>query len=191
MMSFKTATAVEPPPDAVSLSELVRFILETHHVFTREAVASLPPLAMKVRGRHGEAHPETRTVESLVRRLAEDLAPHMRKEEQVLFPYIVALEEAALRGGPRPSSCFGSARNPVRMMMAEHDAVVDILAELRAATSDYTLPADACDSYRALYAGLQALENDLRRHIQLENDVLFPGAIRLEERGVTEDHEDV
>jgi regulator of cell morphogenesis and NO signaling len=141
---------------------------------------------MKVLGQHGEAHPETWTVESLVRRLTEDLAPHMRKEEQVLFPYIVALEEAALRGGPRPSSCFGSARNPIRMMMAEHDAVGEILAELRAATSGYTLPADACDSFRALYAGLQELENDLRRHIQLENDVLFPGAIRLEERGVTE-----
>ncbi len=186
MMSFKTATAVEPGPDAASLSELVRFILETHHVFTREAVASLPPLAMKVRGRHGETHPETGTVESLVHRLAEDLAPHMRKEEQVLFPYIVALEEAALRGGPQPSSCFGSARNPVRMMMAEHDVVVDILAELRAVTSGYALPADACDSFRALYAGLQELENDLQRHIQLENDVLFPGAIRLEEGGVTE-----
>jgi len=168
------------------LSALVRFILETHHVYTREAIASLPPLAAKVRGRHGEAHPETRVVETLATRLADDLAPHMMKEEQVLFPYVLGLEEAALRGGPRPASCFGSARNPVRMMMAEHDAAGEILRRLRAATSGYALPPDACASFQALYSGLQRLESDLHRHIHLENNVLFPRAIRLEEGDVTE-----
>ena len=168
------------------LSALVRFILDTHHVYTREAIASLPPLATKVRGRHGEAHPETRIVETLTMQLVDDLAPHMMKEEQVLFPYIVALEEAALRGGPRPSSCFGSARNPVRMMMAEHETVGEILRRLQAVTSGYALPPDACTSFQALYSGLRKLASDLHRHIHLENNVLFPRAIRLEEGDVTE-----
>ncbi len=119
-------------------------------------------------------------------RLAADLAPHMMKEEQILFPYIVALEEAALGGGRRPASCFGSARNPIRMMMAEHEAAGEILRRLRAETAGYALPADACASFQALYGGLQKLESDLHRHIHLENNVLFPRAIRLEEGDVTE-----
>jgi regulator of cell morphogenesis and NO signaling len=180
-MSLQTAALAERAWDKEPLTALVRFILDSHHVYTREAIASLPPLATKMRGRHGEAHPETRSVEAFVYRLAGDLAPHMQKEEQILFPYIVALEEAAGRGGPPAPSCFGTVRNPIRMMMAEHEAAGEILDELRAATAGYTLPSDADASFQSLYTGIQKLESDLRRHIQLENDILFPRAIRLEE----------
>jgi regulator of cell morphogenesis and NO signaling len=166
------------------LTALVRFILDTHHVYTREAIATLPPLATKVRGRHGEAHPETRGVEALVFRLAADLAPHLQKEEQILFPYIEALDRAAGGGGGPAASCFGTVRNPIRMMMAEHEAAGGILSELRATTAGYALPADACTSFQALYAGLTQLEGDLHRHIHLENNILFPRAIELEEAGL-------
>ena len=161
-----------------SLTALVRFILETHHVFTRDAMAALPPLATKVRGRHGEAHPETRTVETLVQRLVEDLGPHLLKEEKILFPYVESLEEPS-----RGESCFGTVQNPIRMMMREHEAVGEILGELRAVTGAYAAPSDACVSFQALYAGLRDLEADLHRHIHLENNILFPRAIALESAG--------
>jgi regulator of cell morphogenesis and NO signaling len=179
-MSFQTAAVAERAWEKEPLAALVRFILDTHHVYTREAIASLPPLAVKVRGRHGEAHPETRRVETLVTRLVADLAPHMQKEEQILFPYIVALEET---GGRPPASCFGTVRNPIRMMMAEHEAAVGILAELRAVTAGHALPPDVDTSFQALYAGLTQLEGDLHRHIHLENTILFPRAIEMEEAG--------
>lgn len=159
-----------------SLTALIGFILETHHVFTREAMAAVPPLAAKVRGRHGEAHPETRTVETLVQRLVEDLGPHLLKEEKILFPYVESLELPA-----RAESCFGTVQNPIRMMMREHEAVGEILVELRAATGGYVAPPDACASFQALYAGLRDLEADLHRHIHLENNILFPGALAVEE----------
>ena len=162
-----------------TLTALVRFILDTHHVYTRAAIATLPPLAAKVRGRHGDVHPETRNVDRLVQRLVEDLGPHMLKEERILFPYIEALEAQA-QGG---DSCFGTVTNPIRVMLREHEAVEEILAELRAVTANYALPPDACESFRALYAGLEGLEADLHRHIRLENDILFPGAIALETTG--------
>ena len=163
------------------LTELLRFIVETHHVFTREAISSLPALATKVRGRHGEAHPETRDVAALVHDLSGDLAPHLQKEEQILFPYIASLDEVARLGTQPPPSCFGSVRNPIRMMMAEHDAAGALLRTLRDVTRGYELPADACTSFQALYAGLKGLEEDLHRHIHLENNILFPRALRLEE----------
>jgi len=158
------------------LTALVRFIVETHHVFTRDAMAALRPLAAKVSGKHGEAHPETRAVEALVLRLAEDLGPHLLKEEKILFPYVESLEEAA-----RGESCFGTVQNPIRMMMRQHEAVGEILAELRATTGGYVAPPDACASFQALYAGLRDLEADLHRHIHLENNILFPGALAVEE----------
>jgi regulator of cell morphogenesis and NO signaling len=163
-----------------SLTALVGFIQETHHAFTRAAIAALPPLAAKVLGRHGENHPETRTVEELVRRLADDLGPHLLKEEQVLFPYIISLEAAAA-SGRRPDSCFGTVRNPIRMMMGEHEAVRGILVDLRDVTGGYVPPGDSCASFQALYAGLKELEADLHRHIHLENNILFPRALALEE----------
>ena len=129
-----------------------------------------------MRGRHGDLHPETRSVETLVHRLVEDLGPHLLKEERILFPYIESLE-----GPARDASCFGTVGNPIRMMLREHEAVGGILGELRAVTARYVAPPDACASFRALSAGLEQFEADLHRHIHLENNVLFPGALALEE----------
>jgi regulator of cell morphogenesis and NO signaling len=106
----------------------------------------------------------------------------MLKEEQVLFPYIDNLEAAAQSGSPAPVPFFGTVKNPIRMMMMEHEAVGDLLVLLRGVTSDYKLPDDACLSYRALYERLAELEDDLHRHIHVENNLLFPRASQLEER---------
>ncbi|MCM3875178.1 MAG: hemerythrin domain-containing protein [Thermoanaerobaculia bacterium] len=182
-MQIETGTPVGERPfgrswEKESLTAVVKFILETHHVYTRSAIATLPPLAAKVRGRHGDAHPETVVVERLVTRLVEDLEPHLMKEEQILFPYVLSLE-----AGAQTDSCFGTVRNPIRVMLGEHEAVEGILGELRAVTGSYALPSDACESFQALYTGLEDFEADLHRHIRIENDILFPGAIALETTG--------
>lgn len=183
-MQIETGTPVGERPsgrswEKESLTAVVKFILETHHVYTRSAIAMLPPLAAKVRGRHGDAHPQTVVVERLVTRLVGDLGPHLMKEEQILFPYVLSLEAGARAG----DSCFGTVRNPIQVMLREHEAVEEILGELRAVTANYALPSDACDSFRTLYSGLEDFEADLHQHIRLENDVLFPGAIALETTG--------
>ena len=98
------------------------------------------------------------------------------KEERVLFPYIRAL---GTPGGPPPAP-FGTVRNPVQMMMREHDRAAELLVALADATASFTPPADACLSFRALYAGLAELRLDLLKHISLENNVLFPQAVALE-----------
>ena len=104
----------------------------------------------------------------------------MFKEEQVLFPYIMAMAAAAGQNRPAPFAPFGTVKNPVRMMMMEHDTAGQILGELRALTSDYKVPADACMSYRTLYQALENFEKDLHQHIHLENNILFPRALDLE-----------
>lgn len=105
----------------------------------------------------------------------------MLKEEQILFPYIVAMERSVVETAPAPFAPFGTVKNPVRMMMMEHETVGDLLQELRALSSNYTVPADGCISYQTLYRALEAFEKDLHQHIHLENNILFPRAIELEE----------
>jgi len=163
------------------MSAVIRFIVDTHHRYTRDAVDVLRPLATKVAGVHGANHAELRQVETLVYELADDLIPHMLKEEQVLFPYVEALEEASFLGDQPPVPFFGTARNPVRMMMLEHETVGEKLLELRTITANFELPVEACTSYRVLFAKLEELEQDIHRHIHLENNILFPRAIEAEE----------
>ena len=162
------------------LPELIDHILETHHVFTKQELTRLELLAAKVIAAHGANHQELRRVGTLVEQLAADLEPHMFKEEQVLFPYILKSSQAELDKSQAPFAPFGTVRNPVRMMMFEHDNAGQLLRELRDVTSDYTVPDDACISYKTFYEALEALERDLHQHIHLENNILFPRAVSLE-----------
>ncbi len=162
------------------LAELASYIVEKHHAYTKAELARLDQLTTKVTGVHGQRHPELLKVQAVFRLLQKDLMPHMLKEEQVLFPYIVKLEDAALNNRPAPTPFFGTVRNPIAMMVQEHDTAGDLLRELRSATSDYAVPSDGCTSYKTLCAAFQEFEQDLHEHIHLENNILFPRAVVLE-----------
>ena len=136
-----------------------------------------------------------RRIETLLKKATEDpneikageynafrtgLVKHLKMEEQILFPYIVALAQAAEQKRTVPFAPFGTVNNPVRMMMMEHDTAGEILRDMRALTADYKVPADACISYQTLYQALENFEKDLHQHIHLENNILFPRALELE-----------
>lgn len=166
----------------LSLTELIAHIIEKHHIFTKSEMKRIEALTAKVIGAHVENHPELLKVGNLFQRLCADLSPHMFKEEQILFPYIVAMEQAETQGQPFPVSPFGTVRNPVWMMTKEHDSAGEILSELRAVTADYRVPPDGCISYQTLYQALEGFEKDLHQHIHLENNILFPKAVAFETR---------
>jgi len=164
-----------------SASELIDYIIAKHHVFTVQEIERLRPLMEKVCTRHGEQHPELFKLQTIFHALADSLVPHMRKEEAVLFPYIQMLDSSLNQGLSSQRPHFGTVANPIRMMMADHEEDGERLRVMREITGDYTLPEGACPSYTALYAGFQDLERDLHRHIHLENNVLFPAAVDLEQ----------
>jgi regulator of cell morphogenesis and NO signaling len=170
----------EPDFGAMPLGEIVDHIVRTHHVFTREELARLEELLAKVRSKHEPNHSELADVGNAFNRLLLDLLPHMQKEERVLFPYIGELENAWRQNRPAAPPPFLTVKNPIRMMMLEHDAAGDYLREIRTATANFKIPDDACTSFRALYEGLEGLERDLHQHIHLENNVLFPRATAME-----------
>src|SRR5262249_28055848 len=114
-----------------SLRELINHIVETHHSFTRRELARVEKLSEKVLSAHGKNHPWLLNVDELVRSLSQDLLLHMLKEEQALFPYVNALEEAVTNNRPAPTPFFVTVQNPIRMMMMEHDKAGDILLDIR------------------------------------------------------------
>ena len=164
-----------PDWETKSLTDLQTYIVDVHHTYTRRTLETIDMLSEKVANRHGGNHAEVLSVRRIFENLANELMPHMMKEEQILFPYVEELENDG-----QPSSCFGTIANPIRQMLFEHETAGELLRNLRTTTNGYALPPDACLSFRALYERLTDLERDLHQHIHLENNLLFPRALRLE-----------
>ena len=167
-----------------SVSELIDYILEKHHAYTRRELVRLTDLMEKVRRKHGDRNPELYFLENELFALADDFTAHMRKEETVLFPFIKLLETAVEYHLQELPATFDTVKNPVRMMMIEHDSEGEMLRRMRELTHDYIVPEkeNSCPSFRELYNGLSELEMNLHRHIYLENNVLFPQAVKLEQK---------
>jgi len=162
------------------LGDLTQHIREKHHRYVREAVQRVPALLARVKTKHGNNHPEIPEIEELFLKVGREMIMHMQKEEQVLFPYIEAVERAASGKETLEPPFFQTVRNPVHAMMQEHDAAAALVRQIRTASSAYTPPANACASYQALYRDLQEFEADLHEHVHLENNILFPRAVEME-----------
>jgi regulator of cell morphogenesis and NO signaling len=167
---------------AAPLGDLTEHIRSKHHAYVREAVRRIQPLAAKVKGKHGANHPEIADVEALFAEVAKEMIAHMQKEERILFPYIEAVEQAANGNDSVERPFFQTVRNPVHMMMQEHDAAAAVVRNIREKSAGYAAPADACMSYQALYRELLQFETDLHQHVHLENNILFPRAVELESK---------
>ncbi len=169
---------------SASLKELTGHIVATHHEYLKQELPRLGQMADKVLAVHGEKAPGViPPLHEIFIQLKEELEGHLMKEEMVLFPLIERMESAVSAGLGIPPAHCGSVNNPIRVMEFEHESAGRALAEMRRLTSDYTPPEWACNTFRALYHGLQELEADLHQHIHLENNILHPRASRLEAGG--------
>ncbi len=166
------------------LVDLTRHIRERHHRYVREAIARVQPLLDKVEAKHGKSHTEIADIRRLFTEVGREMIMHMQKEEQILFPYIDALEKATSAHSSVEPPFFQTVRNPIHAMMKEHDAAGELVKQIRKASSEYTAPVDACTSYKALYQDLRQFEADLHQHVHLENNILFPRAVEMETAAV-------
>jgi regulator of cell morphogenesis and NO signaling len=162
------------------LVDLTRHIRDRHHRYVREAIARVQPLLDKVEAKHGKSHSEIADIRRLFTEVGREMIMHMQKEEQILFPYIDALEKATNAHSSVEPPFFQTVRNPIHAMMKEHDAAGELVKQIRKASSEYTAPADACTSYKAVYQDLRQFEADLHQHVHLENNILFPRAVEME-----------
>jgi regulator of cell morphogenesis and NO signaling len=164
------------------LADLIAHINNTHHKYVKSEVARLRPLFDKVCNVHGTRQPELLRLRRDFHALAQELLTHMMKEEMVLFPYIERLEEAVIGREPILPAPFGSINNPVAAMVHEHDTAGNLLRSMRQLSNGYEPPRGACVSYKTLYSALSEFERDLHQHVHLENNVLFPRAVEMEQK---------
>ena len=172
------STTADRDWSAASVTELADHIERTHHAYLKRELPRLEQMTARVADRHGERHPELRKLREVFAAFKPDLEAHMVKEERILFPICRALDRAV----DAPAFHCGSVRNPVAVMVAEHDHAGEDLREMRELTGGYVPPEGACNTYRAMLAGLAELEADMHQHVHLENNLLFPRAIAAETR---------
>jgi regulator of cell morphogenesis and NO signaling len=161
---------------SASLTDLCDHIEQTHHRYLKEELPRLAFLTAKIANRHGDQRPALIEVNRIFADLKTEMDAHMTKEEQILFPLCRRLDSA----DELPASHCGSVGNPIEVMIAEHEHAGDALAEIRVLTDNYSVPAEACMTYRAAFDSLEQLERDLHQHVHKENNILFPKAVRQE-----------
>lgn len=172
--------AFAPDLESYSLSRLIQHIVRTHHQTVRQELPRLAEVSQRIATKHGTKAPQYKVVASLIEQLCSEMLAHLQKEERVLFPHIVRMEEASQTNQSAPDGCFFSVAQPISMMMHEHDSAEGILEQIRAATNGFTAPDWACSKNAAFHTGLAGFAADLQQHVYVENDLLFPGAIVLE-----------
>ena len=164
------------------LDLLIDYIEKKHHRYVEEKIPVLLSFLLKLEQVHGVAHPELFEIKNLFKRTADELTQHMKKEELILFPYIKQMVEAARTKSALSAPGFGSVANPIAMMMEEHENEGNHFEKIVAISNNYTPPADGCNTYKVTFQMLQEFESDLHTHIHLENNILFPKAIFLQEK---------
>jgi regulator of cell morphogenesis and NO signaling len=169
-------------PEALSLARLIQHIVRTYHQSVRQELPRLAEMATKVAAKRGDRAPELATVAALIEKLRGEMQSHIEKEEQVLFPFISQMDQESIVAYPPAHACFRSVTHPIFMMEQEHESADHIVVELIRLTNHFEPPAWACPTHIALFSALREFETELRQHVHLENDVLFPRAIQLEAR---------
>ena len=164
-----------------SLIELVEYI-EQRHCVLNELLQKVQTLLEQVAEQHkGEYGSTLISLQEFYAAFKVELARHFVKEEKILFPYIRKMDDFDKDIGPKPDFQHSSIKNPISQIEYDHDQTENVMFEkLHTITGNYQLPQDADAAFKALYDGLKDIERSIRKHINIEQKLLFPLAIKLE-----------
>lgn len=155
-----------------SLDFLTDYIVNNHHSFVRKMLPEISFYAEKVARVHGERDPELYDILQNVNMLRSEMLGHLEKEEQELFPQIKELVTQKKTGSVKSAI--------VAALEEEHDKAGELMARIEELTNGFNPPSNACASYRVLFQNLEGFQQDLHKHVHLENNILFPKALKLE-----------
>lgn len=165
--------------EKMNLTQLADYIVQTHHAYVKNEMPQIHAYLQKVSSKHGERHSELYKIFQTFAAVKEEMEGHMKKEELILFPRIKELQKLADNESAQLQLHINYLQSPITMMEQEHDHAGNMMNDIRILSNDYTPPQDACTTYRLSFAALKAFELDLHQHVHLENNILFPKAIRM------------
>jgi regulator of cell morphogenesis and NO signaling len=168
--------------DKMETTELIDYIISTHHHYVKETMPMIYAHLDKVNNKHGEKHPELTTIFRLFGEVKSELDVHLYKEENILFPRILEMNDALQPGNVHVAFIANYLGAPIQVMIEEHEKAGGLLQQIKQLTSNYTPPESACTTYRLSFNELREFEYDLHRHIHLENNILFPRAFEIQEK---------
>ncbi|QXE91090.1 iron-sulfur cluster repair di-iron protein [Geomonas subterranea] len=165
--------------DAWELPFLADYIVNAHHGYLKESIPTITAYANKIAQVHGPNHPEVVQIAEIFGKVAADLMQHLESEEGQLFPAIRKLTEMRKEGGaPNPEE-IKKLKAVLAELGHEHDEVGAAVHEIRRLSKNYAVPADACNTFMVTYQKLKEFEDDLHKHVHLENNILFLKAGKL------------
>jgi len=181
LLSFNNIISTDLDFGSWELDKLIDYIVNTHHTYVSDSIQIISQYANKVTKVHGHHYTFLIEVNKLYHDVANELIAHMKKEEQILFPYVKKMVDIQSGKTSTTLSQFGTVNNPIKMIEEEHENAGDIFKTISSLTDGYTPPDGACNTFKALYSKLEEFEQDLHQHIHLENNILHPKAIKLEQ----------
>jgi regulator of cell morphogenesis and NO signaling len=167
------------PFTEMSVDQLINYILIHHHFYVRQSMPNILAHLNKVATKHGDKFPFMLKVHDLFTIVMREMTLHMEKEESILFPRIKEAENLS-RDGKSSEILAGYIRMPINAMETDHEEAGDIMNQIRTLTNHYTPPENACTTFKVTLAELKEFEEDLHRHVHLENNILFPKAVQYE-----------
>jgi iron-sulfur cluster repair di-iron protein len=156
-----------------SVDFLCDYIVNTHHKTVLRLLPQLTAYTKKIAEVHGANHPELQEIEQLFAQINTELIQHLQKEEEVLFPAI------KIQFKSDNTEAKASIQSEIARMTTEHESAGGAMDKINVLSKGYTLPADACNTYRVTYKLLEEFEDDLHIHVHLENNILYPKALAL------------
>lgn len=162
-----------------ALPFLADYIVNTHHAYLKENDDQIAAYARKIAGIHGAHHPEVIRIANIFDKIATDMAGHLKEEEDVFFPALKRADAARIAGTTPDATDRETIRASLLRLHREHEEIGDAIHEIRHLSMEYAIPGDVCNTFMLTYQKLKEFEDDLHKHVHLENNILFPKAAQL------------
>ncbi len=158
---------------------LIDYIVNTHHIYLKENDEQIAAYARKIAEVHGPHHPEVIEIASIFEKIAADMTSHLKDEEEVFFPAIKRADAASKIGQKPEAKDRALIKSSLEKLHREHEEIGDAIHKIRHLAKDYAIPEDVCNTFVVTYRKLREFEDDLHKHVHLENNILFLKAAQL------------
>jgi len=158
---------------------LADYIINAHHTYLKENTGQVSAYAHKIAAVHGAHHPEVIEIATIFDKIASDMAIHLREEEEVFFPAVKRADAAKKAGAAPAPKDLETIKESLKKLSREHEEIGDAIHTIRHLAKEYAIPSDVCNTFVVTYQKLKEFEDDLHKHVHLENNILFPKAAQL------------